>query len=1048
MSLTNNKKGISSFSVILIMVVLTIIGIGVVPMVGIQYTPTQKEHNLGISYQWNNTSAKTVEQEVTSKLEGVLSSIKNLKEITSNSMDNGGEISLVFKEDSDVDVARFEVITKIRQIYNSLPDGVSFPTLSTSASSEKSVSIMTYTLNSPLPTNVIEEYAQKSIVNRLVNIDGIGEVYLYGATPFEWVVEFDYQKTNKLLISSSDIQNAIVSNFSLNEIIGELEDSNGKYNTIKVSSSQEVNSNHFENIVIKKSGDRIIYLRDIAKVSYKQSLPRNYYRINGLNTINITIYAESGVNTLKLIDDIKQEVAIIEEGFINDFSMMLSYDTSSYIQEELDKIYIRTAISVAILLILVLLVSRSLRYTLIIIITLVVNILISFILYYLLDLELHIYSLAGITVSLGIVIDTAIMMIDHYGYYRNKKVFFSILGALLTTIGSLTIVFFLPEHQRTNLVDFSMVIIINLTVSIVIAYLFIPSLMDKIKITQNKSIKSRKKIQKILKFNRIYTKYIMFGRRFRWVFILVIILLFGFPVFMLPTEIDEEKTEHKKFAEIYNKTIGTTFYDKSVRPIVDVALGGTLRLFAKGVNDRGGYRDPQETKLTIRASMPQGCSVHQLNDVMLAMENYLSQFDEIEMFQTRVYSYSNAQIVITFKDPDGSFPFVLMDLAIKKAINYGGASWTIYGVGQEHFSNSIYSGYQQNNLELVGYNYETLYRYANQLVDTLSKNHRVKDLIIKGSRYSTPKQEFYLDYDREKATGANLNINNYFNYLKNQLYDGRFTEIADSKGTVGVVLTSNESESFDIWHVDNNLVDIDTLSFKLSDFGTIQKRQMGNNINKKNQEYILNVGYNFVGSYKLQSNYTNAVVENFQDSVLPIGYKISRGDYYWRTGEKTQYMLLALIVIVIYFICAIMFESLNKPLVIILLIPLAFVGLFLTFSIGKFHFDQGGYAAFVLLCGLVVNAGIYLVYEYISLSTHNSQYTVRTYIKSFNRKIIPITLTVVSTILGLAPFLTSGNKEVFWFSFAAGSIGGIVFSLIAIWLFLPILIPLKGRKLN
>lgn len=99
--------------------------------------------------------------------------------------------------------------------------------------------------------------------------------------------------------------------------------------------------------------------------------------------------------------------------------------------------------------------------------------------YNLLNLDIHIYTLAGITVSLGIIIDSSIIMVDHYSYYRNRRVFVSILGALLTTIGALGIVWLLPEKQQANLTDFSLVIVINLVVSLIVALLFIPALLDK-----------------------------------------------------------------------------------------------------------------------------------------------------------------------------------------------------------------------------------------------------------------------------------------------------------------------------------------------------------------------------------------------------------------------------------------------------------------------------------------------------------------------------------------------------------------------------------------
>lgn len=99
----------------------------------------------------------------------------------------------------------------------------------------------------------------------------------------------------------------------------------------------------------------------------------------------------------------------------------------------------------------------------------------------------------------------------------------------------------------------------------------------------------------------------------------------------------------------------------------------------------------------------------------------------------------------------------------------------------------------------------------------------------------------------------------------------------------------------------------------------------------------------------------------------------------------------------------------------------------------------------VMLCGIVVNAGIYLINEYQSRLTNrkcpvrlSDDRKVKIYIKAFNRKIHPVMLTVISSVMGLVPFLFDGPQEVFWFPFAVGSIAGLLFSLAALVLYLPL----------
>ena len=198
------------------------------------------------------------------------------------------------------------------------------------------------------------------------------------------------------------------------------------------------------------------------------------------------------------------------------------------------------------------------------------------------------------------------------------------------------------------------------------------------------------------------------------------------------------------------------------------------------------------------------------------------------------------------------------------------------------------------------------------------------------------------------------------------------------------------------------------------------------------------------------------------DEALPIGFKAEVPGWGWFDTAKQQYAwLLFLILAVMYVMLAMTFESFRYPLAVIFMVPVSFIGLFLAFGLSDFSFDQGGFAAFVMLSGIVVNAGIYLITTYQSLLGERTQpvpepvegplnvvrqshqpaeaSSIRLYAKAYSRKINPITLTIVSTILGLLPFLTDGPEEVFWFDFAVGTISGMLFSILAVIFILPVL---------
>lgn len=188
--------------------------------------------------------------------------------------------------------------------------------------------------------------------------------------------------------------------------------------------------------------------------------------------------------------------------------------------------------------------------------------------------------MAGITVSLGLIIDTSIIMIDHYNYYRNRKAFLAILAALLTTIGALIIVFSY-RTMKSQPGGFSSVIIINLTVSLFIALLFIPALVDKLPMKSRTGKKLFRSRRRLVQFTQGYGKFIRFSRRplLKGIFLVFILLCFGIPLHLLPERLKDTAGKDRQgfFPALYNKTLGSRFYQMTLKPKLEPLLGGSLQ---------------------------------------------------------------------------------------------------------------------------------------------------------------------------------------------------------------------------------------------------------------------------------------------------------------------------------------------------------------------------------------------------------------------------------------------------------------------------------------
>ncbi|MEN7549817.1 efflux RND transporter permease subunit [Rapidithrix thailandica] len=1037
-----------SFSIIIIFVLFMMVGGSLIPLLNLQFVPSRTQAGITVSYTWPNASAKVIEQEVTSKLEGLFSTVKGVQNINSVSKKGQGNIHLNFKKHINLDAVRFELSTLIRQSYRELPEGVSYPTLSLGINGKNSTPILTYTLNANASPFHIQKYAKEQLVPYLSQLEGINEVNVYGATPFEWEIRFDAERIRQLSITGDEIAQGIHNYFRKDILgLGKVQIAGLVYPQqvrvqLQMDISEEVN---WSKIPLKKNKERIIYLTDIAQIRYLEQTPRSYFRINGLNTVNMVIYPEEEVNTLHLAETIKKEIHQIKQQLPTGYTLLTSYDSTEFLSKELHKILLRTLFSMGILLTFVLLTSRQWRYLIIITLSLAANLLIAFIFYYFFHLEIHLYSLAGITVSFGLMIDNSIVMIDHLRHHKNRKVFLAILAATLTTIGSVLIVFLLKAQQQINLIDFAQVLIVNLGVSLLIAYFFIPALFDKIRLKERRNKSYFKRKQRVVRFTGQYGRFLLWGRRFRWAFILLLVLGFGLPVHWFP-----EKLEHENsfWAALYNQTLGSDWYNENARSWVNKSLGGSFRLFTEEVFNQSFYSDPQRTTLYVSGKMPEGCTVQQLNQAIEKMENFISKFDEVEMFQTRINSYRNSSINIHFKEAfeNGSFPYFLKSQLETKAISLGGVDWGVYGVGRG-FSNALSSGYKNSGIILNGYNYEQLYAYAELLRSDLLNNPRIKEVDITGSFgwNANPLHEYYLDFHLEQFGLHDVSLQQFYAYLKDQTYRMPLSPIFQENEWHPVSLVSERADKFNVWNLNNEFLDFQEKSFKLASLGSVEKRKTGNEIHKNNQQYQLALAYDFIGSNQLSKIVMDRQLERIKE-ILPLGYQANaRGWGGWQKDSKSQYYLLFIVILVIYFICAIVLESLLQPLAVISLIPISFIGVFLTFYLFDFNFDQGGYASFILLSGIVVNTALYIINDFNSYCKKFGQHKLAYYLKAYNSKIIPVLLTILSSVLGLVPFVWSGQHESFWFAFASGSMGGLLFSVLAVWIYLPLFLKIKDQ---
>lgn len=1050
-------KTFSPFRIVLSFVIVAGCSLLALPRLNVGIMPPEKGTTFTISFGLGGSSPAIVEKQVTSVLENALSKVTGTKSIRSVSNYNGGQLWLTYDKSTDFAVKQFEITSIIRQIYPLLPTNASYPIVSPAvpATNENNNPLLVYTIRAPYQLAEIKEVAEASIVKKLSGFAAVQRAELSGIDPLQVVVRFDIDRCRALKVSPDQLIASLQNRYT-NSYPGSLSTNKGQQYFLRIHAPEATVAAIENTIVTRAAGDArgagdarsagFVRIKDLAVVSVEEQEVQRYFRINGQSAINLTIYPRRGENAILLSEKLKQSIHSMQRALPAGYELHLEYDDAEFLQQELGKNYKRAFLSICILTVFILFSYRKWRYLLILLASLAVSLCLTLLQTYLFDVDVHLYTIAGVALAFGIMTDNAIVMVDYYHQFRNRKVFLALLAATLTTISAAALIFFLPNEEAANLADFATVIILAVTSSILVSLWFTPAIYQ---LLVSREVRRRSGGVRWLKlryrFRRRYAFIIRFLAGYKAPYAVLLVLLFGLPVFLLPGHWEGEQWYHRA----YNNSIGSESYQHDVRPVVNKWLGGSLRFFMYNIYERSGYRTPEKTALIVAAQLPVGNTLEQMNFILSDFEKYLATVPGVNTFITNVYSGQQGDIQITFKEgyENSVVPHQLKSRLIARSIEWGGVEWNISGLGQG-FSNSQEDEIPNFRVTMKGYNFDELERQAVILGQKLSRYPRVQKINIddRPNIWERAAKEYVLSLNRQKMAEFKADQNKVVKALQDVSRPSSSSlDVLLNGSFYPVVVKEKNSDKYNNYDIQNIPLMLDTTEMvRIKDIGSFDFKTTVASIYKDDRQYIRIVSFDYMGLAAFGDKNLAKTLEEMKEE-MPLGYTAKKDTPWGGWGsDNIQFKLIGVLLLLIFFICSVLFESLVQPLCIIAMIPLSFIGLFLIFGFGNYYFDQGGYAAFIMLGGLVASASIYIINDLNNLKRQTRQSYNRLVIRAAFNRSRTILITTFSTSCGLIPFLLEGQNEVFWFSFAVGTLGGLLFSLFAVFFILPVLLYKRG----
>lgn len=862
----------------------------------------------------------------------------------------------------------------------------------------------------------LRKIAESYIRNELIRIEGVAEVDISGEEITTLTILTDPYRLDAFHLKIADIASRIESNNQ--SISGGRVSEMGLQYLVK-STSLFSSEADFENLIIgykpveaadetaspttaTTSQSAPLFLKEVATVRFENARPENIVRINGERSIGLSIYKEMRFNTVKVVDNVNKQLAVIEHA-LPGYQFNVITNQGTFIKKAIDEVKESAIMGIILAVIVLFVFLRRFGTTLIVSLAIPISIVATFNLMFFNGLTLNIMTLGGLALGAGMLVDNAIVVIE--SIFRNQEkglnrkeasvtgtseVAGAVIASTLTTIVVFLPIVYLHGAIGELFKDQAWTVTFSLVSSLFVAILVIPMLYNRIAGKKKESQES-KSIQMTG-----YSQMLRGLLRHRWMvvgaaFLLLIITGLLFP--FIGTEF-MPRAESKAFTVLVKMPEGTQLERTSS------AVSNLEELLYSITND---------PDLTVYSHIGEGSG----------LENAIFEGENTAMMKVILSSGCKlspetviAQFVQTAENPDG------LELTI----------------GQEENSLSSLLGSEGAPI-VVEVKGEELDEIADITEEVKNRMLKVNGLYNVISSIEDGAPEISISIDRTIAGINNLSVATVIEQLKQQL-EGKEAGQMEYRGEMRDIVI--KVPDITLHGLGALMVKNGDKEFRLQEIAIITQTQAPKEIFHRNQNRISKVMAN-IETDKSLDKIAQDVREAVKDIDLPLNYSITVTGEEEKRQESLNSLLFALIlsVILVYMVLASQFESLLHPFTILLTIPLAVVGAILLFFFSGMTINMMGVIGIVMLVGIAVNNSIILV-DRINQLKQNGLELTDAIVQAGQQRIRPIIMTSLTTILALLPMTFSfGEGSSLRSPMAVAVVGGLITSTLMSLMVIP-----------
>jgi multidrug efflux pump len=469
--------------------VLALIGLVSYQRLTVREYPNIDPPVVTVNTTYKGAGAAIMESQVTQVLEDSLSGIEGIDFITSINRQENSQISIRFKLSREPDSAAADVRDRVGRVRGRLPDEIDEPIIQKVEADAQPILFLAFFSNRHSPLE-ITDYADRFVKDKLQTLPGVAEVRIFGERRYSMRLWLDPERLAAYNLTPQDVEDALRRQ-NVEVPAGRVESAQREFTVL--SETDMRTAQQFNNIVVKEANGYLIRFSDVGKAELGALDERLNVRFNGNNAIAMGVVKQATANPLDVSNAVRGELPAILKSLPEGMQVQVAHDKSVFIDESVKNVYHTIAEAVVLVVLIIFFFLRSLRATLIPLVTIPVSLIGAFALMFALNFSINTLTLLSLVLAIGLVVDDAIVMLENIfrhveegktprqaAFIGSREIGFAVIAMTLTLVAVYVPIGFMAGSTGRLFTEFAWTLAGAVLVSGFVALTLTPMMCSKL----------------------------------------------------------------------------------------------------------------------------------------------------------------------------------------------------------------------------------------------------------------------------------------------------------------------------------------------------------------------------------------------------------------------------------------------------------------------------------------------------------------------------------------------------------------------------------------